>query len=167
VWRVSKRALLALAVLALAWWGVRALVHALASPETKIRWAVEDMVEGFNETHLQTVLDGIARGFVDRTSALTRDDLRSTLAWMFLNETDDQGGFLWSATFDPESLAVLLAEDEQSAQASCSVQFFRRRGAAEPELVWDARVAGTLASGDDGWQWTVLTSANHAQRRRR
>ena len=91
---VIKKTLLLLGALLALWLGGRALYVALASPQKKIRWRLEEMVEGFNETRMRPVLGGIAADFVDRTSEITREDLQRTLAWMFLNETGEQGEFL-------------------------------------------------------------------------
>jgi len=163
--RILRNLLLGLVLVLLAYFGIRGLIHALASAETKIRWTIENMVEGFNDSKMNPVIGGIAENFVDKTSDVKREDLRSILVWMFLNETDDRHAFLWSAVFDKQTLSVKLGLDKHSADAACSVRFFRRRG-EQNELVWDAHVAGTLALGEDGWQWTALTQANHAQRRR-
>ncbi|MEO6709034.1 MAG: hypothetical protein ABI054_06290 [Planctomycetota bacterium] len=43
---------------------------------------------------------------------------------------------------------------------------YRRRG-EEKLLDWNAHLGGQLVLGEDGWQWSVLTTANHAQRSRR
>lgn len=150
----------------LACFGVRAIYRALASPEKRIRWRMEEMVEGFNSRKAQPVLDGIAKEFVDRSSDVTRDDLHSTLVWMFLNEHDDKGEFLWSAVFDPKEMTIVVAQDKHSAAVECRVQFLRRRGTAN-ELNWDARVTGTFSLDQNGWQWSVVNSANHEARLRR
>jgi len=147
------------------YYGVRALVIALASPATRVRWVVEDMLEGFNRARAAPVLEGIAKDFVDATAALTREDIHKVLVYLYLNETDEQGGFLWSATLVPDSLAVEVAEDEQSADTRLAVQFHLRRG-AQSELVWDAQFRGTVSRTDDGWRWTRLALANHGDRRR-
>ena len=54
-----RRLLLVLALGTLTVLGGRALVRALASPQTRIRWRLEEMVEGFNAMRARPVLDGI------------------------------------------------------------------------------------------------------------
>ncbi len=161
-----RKLLLFSALASLAFLGARAIYRALASPETKIRWRMEEMVEGFNEMRMKHVLRGIHQEFVDRVADVTREDLHSILAWMFLNELDARGGFLWSAELDPSTISIEVAPGDRSASAACRVQFFRRRG-ENRELDWDARVAGELERSERGWQWIVITSANHEDRRRR
>ncbi|HTF87645.1 MAG TPA: hypothetical protein VK843_04490 [Planctomycetota bacterium] len=164
--RTFRNFLLILVGLTIAWLGIRGIYRALASAETKIRWRIEEMVEGFNARRAQPVLDGLAKDFVDRTSGLTRDEFHSILTWTYFNELDDKGLFLWSASFDPKELAIELAPDEQSAAVECHLLLYRRRG-DEKLLDWDAHLGGKLVLGEDGWQWSVLTTANHAQRSRR
>ncbi len=161
-----RKLVLVLVVALLAFFGVRALYHALASPEKKIRWRLEAMVEGFNARRAQPVLDGIAKDFVDRTSSVGREELRSMIISAFFNELDEKGEFLWKAVFDPKETTITLAPDKHSAAIECRVQFFRRRG-PQTELDWDAHIAGTVALGEEGWQWSVVTSANHEARQRR
>ena len=163
--RLLGKIVLGLGLALLAYFGVRALVYALVPPKTRVRWVVEEMLEGFNEARARPVLAGIAKDFVDETSQTRREDLHQVLAWMFLNETDDQGGFLWHAELVPESLAITVAEDEQSADVACSVNFAVRRG-TESRAVWDAHFRGTVAETEDGWQWTRVVEANHRDRRR-
>ncbi|MEW6073625.1 MAG: hypothetical protein AB1726_13660 [Planctomycetota bacterium] len=55
-----KRILLAAAAVALAVFGIRRLVIALAADETRIGWLIEDMVEGFNERHAGEATSGLA-----------------------------------------------------------------------------------------------------------
>jgi hypothetical protein len=162
---IRKTLLLAASLLAI-WLCGRALFHALASPEKKIRWRIEEMVDGFNSMRVDPVLHGISPGFVDRTAVVTREELRQVLVWMFLNETDRENGFHWRAELEPDALSIELVADERSAEVSCGIRLLRLRG-EEFALDWDARLAGKLARTEDGWQWVELTSANHAQRKRR
>ena len=161
-----RKVLLISLLAALAFFGARALYRALASPEKKIRWRLEEMVAGFNARRARPVLDGIARDFIDRSSDLKRDDLQSILTWAYFNELDEKGEFLWRAAFDPQEMTIEVASDKHSANVGCHVKFFHRRGAVV-ELDWDAQVAGTLALGEEGWQWSVVESANHTARRGR
>jgi len=43
----------------------RAIVHSVVSDETKIRWLIEDMEEGFDATRTDPVLRGLASDFHD------------------------------------------------------------------------------------------------------
>lgn len=165
--RPFRNSLLILLLGSIAFFAGRALWRALASPQTKIRWRVESMVEGFNAMRAQPVLDGVSREFRDQTGeGISRDDLRQILAWLFLNEIDSQTGeFLWSCEFEPEWLSITLAPEEDRAEVEVALRLLRRRG-GEPQLHWDARLRGSVAKGKDGWQWTALASANHSERRR-
>jgi hypothetical protein len=150
----------------LLFFGARGLWRALASPQTKIRRQVESMVEGFNGMRTSQVLDGIARDFRDEVADTLRDDLRQVLVYLFVQEVEPSTGeFLWSAEFDPEQLQIALAPEKDRAELELGLRIFRRR-AGEPQLMWDARLSGLMIKGDDGWQWTRITKANHSERRR-
>lgn len=165
--RPFRNSLLILLLGSIAFFAGSAVWRALASPQTKIRWRIERMVDGFNAMRAQPVLDGVSREFRDQTGGGTsRDDLRQILAWLFLNEIDSQTGeFLWACEFDPQGLSISLAPEEDGAEVEVALRLLRRRG-GEPQLFWDAHLSGTLAKGEDGWQWTVLTAANHSERKR-
>ena len=164
--RVIRTALLVCALATLLMVGGRALIRYLASPQTKIRWRLEEMVDGFNFMRARPVLDGIAMDFVDRSAGIKREEIHSLLAWMFLNELDEHGEFLWSAVFEPKAAAIELATDKRSAKVDCRVQLFRRHGGA-PQLNWDARIEGTFSLGEQGWQCSAVDSMNHAERHAR
>ncbi len=162
--RAIRHGLLVLALASLTMMGGRALYRYLASPQTKIRWRLEEMVGGFNAMRARPVLDGVAADFVDQSAGITREDLHALLAWMFLNEIDEHGEFLWNAVFDPKETVIELAADKCSAKLDCRVRIFRRRGGT-PQMDWDARIAGRFSLGEEGWQCSAVDSANHAERR--
>lgn len=163
--RPVRNLLIVLAGLALLWFGGRAAWRAAASPEQKIRWRLESMVDGFQSMRAQPVLDGLARNFVDPKASVGREEVRSILAWMFLNELDAVGGFLWSARFDSSEAVIELSDDREAAKVSLAVGFFRREQ-GEEVLAWNARIEGRMERTDAGWQWTLVESANHEDRRR-
>src|SRR3984885_8456734 len=78
-----RKIAIALIAVAIAWFGGRALVHALASDETKIRWKLEDACEGFSNARMSPILDFLAHEFVDETSGYHRDDVRAAVAGAF------------------------------------------------------------------------------------
>jgi len=145
----------------------RAIWRALASPQTKIRWRIEGMVEGFNEMRAQPVLDGVSRDFRDKSGGGTsRDDLRQILAWLFLNEIDGRNGeFLWACEFDPQGLSIALAPEQDRAHVEVALRLLRRRG-GEMQPFWEANFQGSMAKEEDGWQWVELDAANHGARGR-
>jgi hypothetical protein len=158
---LKAAALLAIAVLAGRW-----IWRALASDETKIRWVCEDMLDGFNQMRTARVVRGLAPAFLDESSGVTREEVREVCIYVFMNELDpDDKGFALRAEFVPEEWTVKVAEGTpKRATATLGARFFDKRGEKE-RLFWQARVEGELARGDDGWQWTRMTSVNHSDRR--
>ena len=158
-----KRVLLVLCGALLLWIGGRALVHALASDETRIRWLVEDMAEGFGRTRTGAILEGLEKGFVDETSGVDRETLRGMLAHFFLTEKDPATKrFPWRVEATIESLVV------ERPAATCEVlaRFFELRGEEEEERPgWTIRVEGRLEDGEDGWRF-VRTSHETLEGRR-
>ena len=88
--RRMRRVLFGVLAIVLLYFGVRAIVHFFASDETKIRWVVEDMVDGFNETRMNPVMTGLAQEFVHEDPPVHKDEARAMLAQMFLQDKDPQ-----------------------------------------------------------------------------
>lgn len=150
-----KRVLLALLLLGLLFVGARALVWLLASDETRIRWRIEAMVEGFNATRMNPILDGLAREFVEETWGADRELARAGLARLFLERKDPVSrGFLYVLEVPDEELAIELQPGEPArAKVGMVLQVEERRG-AERTLAWKARLEGELVESDDGWKFT-------------
>lgn len=127
----------------------RALVHALASHETRIGWVIDRMVEGFNDTRMSPILAGLDREFLDDTWGADRDTVRAAAAHLFFNELDHQTKeFLFRAEWTLESLEVSEA-DAPSAKIVLEARFFERRGESE-ELAWRVRVEGEMHLDPEG-----------------
>jgi hypothetical protein len=148
-------ALIALAVL---WTGGRALVHALASDETLIRWKFEDACEGFDHTRMSPILDFIAHDFVDQQTGSRRDDIRAGVASVFFSEKDPvTRKFPLRAQVVPETLSIAVdPTDKKSAQLRCTLRIVDTSGGKE-RLFKEFALVGKLKNGDDGWQLVETT----------
>jgi hypothetical protein len=131
----------------------RALVRALASDETKIRWLVEDMADGFDRTRMDPILDGLAPDFVDQTSGANRQEVREALAYLFFNAKDERTkGFPYRV--DVEIAQTTLARSESgppSAECRVNARFRDIRGGKET-TAWEIAVTAHLERGDGGWR---------------
>jgi hypothetical protein len=133
-----------------AFFGVRALIRALASDETKIRWVVEDMVKGFNTTHMSLVLDGLAHDYRDETSGADRELVHAGLAHLFFENVDTETKrFLQRVEIPAGELAIEI--DGERATVDFLAQFFETRGTTETPA-WKARGHASLAKTKDGWK---------------
>ena len=147
------------------WLAGRWLAGAVASDESRIRSVVRTMFEGFNDTDLSRVMDGLAPEYVDASSGLDRRDVRDVLIASFFQDVDSRTHeYLFRAELDEDELRIRFAEDG-SAEVTLAARF-HTRARGEEELFWEARVEGRMIDGDDGWQWTRTTRINHEARKR-
>jgi methionine-rich copper-binding protein CopC len=143
----------ALIALAIAWFAGRALVHALVSDETLIRWKLEDACEGFNRTRMSPILDFIAHDFVEQSSGAHRDDLRAGVASVFFTAKDPETKkFPYVAVVVPDTLTIDLDPAARGrARLRCTIRITDMRGGSE-RIAWEFKLDGTVVKGDDGWQ---------------
>jgi hypothetical protein len=147
------------------WLAGRWIAGALASDESRIRSVVRSMFDGFNETDLSLVMDGLAPEYVDASSGLERRDVRDVLIASFFQDVDSQTHeYLFRAELVEDELRIQLAGDG-SAEVALAARF-HTRARGEEQLFWEARIEGRMVDGDDGWQWTRTTRINHEARKR-
>jgi hypothetical protein len=133
-----------------AFFGVRSIVRALASDETKIRWVVEDMESGFNDTRMSRVLGGLSSDFLDETWGADREMVHAGLARMFFEEKDpDTKHFLYRVDIPKDELAMEI--DGEAASMNLVASFYEVHGASE-KLAWKARIHAALVKTKDGWK---------------
>jgi hypothetical protein len=149
-----KRILLAVAVLAVCFFGGRALIRALASDETKIRWLVEDMVDGFNETRMDPIRDGLDVNFLDETYGADRELVRVALAHLFFQSNDPvTKKFLYFAEHTLGPVTIMKdANGTPHATTDVEIAFSKRTGETF-EPAWKVRVHATLEKRDGGWRF--------------
>lgn len=136
---------------------VRGLWRALASDETRIRWRLEEMAEGFDETRLAPCLRGISERWRDEGTSLDRALLGDVLRSLFFHEKDPESGrFPYRVDLEREQLRI--ETDAQGARVEAVLRFDRlAEGAWEPS--WRVRVEARMEEHPDlGWQ--VVRSAH-------
>lgn len=158
MWRV-KRVLLGLAGLVLLALAGRALVRALASDETRIRWLVGDAVHAFNETHTKGCLAPLADEWRHQPYGVDRELLKAALVRVFFQAVDPETkAFLFEAEVDTDAMTVQVAEDGRTATIAGEALFSARRGdALDP--TWRVRFSGELEK-DPEKGWLVVRSAH-------
>ena len=151
--RGMKRVLFGLLAVVLLWFGGRAIVHALASDETKIRWVIEDMTDGFNETRMNPIMTGLAQDFVDADSGFGKDDVRAGLAQLFLQSKDPQTKrFPYRVQVSPEEFSLHVQRGEPRTAELDLVAHFDESAGEEWHPAWTAKVHAELQLGPDGWK---------------
>lgn len=153
-----RRVLFSLATLVVLWFAGRALVRFFASDETKIRWTVEAMLDGFDRTRMDPILDGLDREFLDESFGADRAMVRSACAYLFFQAIDPATKkFLYRAEGATSAVKVVegAGGEPDRAEAELDVRFFQRRG-AEEELAWRVLVLAQFVERDG--EWRILRS---------
>jgi hypothetical protein len=163
----GRKLLLAVVGLTVLVVGGRWAWRALASDETKIRWRIEDMLDGFNECRNGRVCDGLASEFRDRASGATRETVHAALVQLFFERVDSRTHeFQLSAELVADELEIKVEKGEpKRASAKVHVLIDELASDGKRQLYWDAHVTGRLEERDDGWQWIETTEVNHRDRR--
>lgn len=148
-----RKIAIALIALAVVWLGGRALVQALVSEETKIRWRLEEACEGFTNERMGPILDFLAQDFVEESHGAHRQDVRAGVASVFFSAKDPETkDFPYVAIVVPDTLAVDFdTGDEDKARLRCSIRITDTRG-NEDRIAWEFKLDGMMIDGDDGWQ---------------
>jgi hypothetical protein len=140
----------ALAVIAL-FFGGRAIVRAFASDETKIRWQLDSMAEGFNETRNGAVLAGLAPDFLDETHGADRQLVRAALARLFFESKDPvTKAFPYRVELPREALEIDVGSPANTATVELVARFFEKH-AGEEQVRWEIAVSAELVERDGEW----------------
>ncbi len=136
----------------------RFLFLALASDETRVRWVIERMAKGFNDTRASPCLDGFALEYVDTTSGADRQTMHRALAYLFFTKKDETTKkFLYEVEMPEDELKISVQDgDAPTATAEGVARFFEVRG-EEKKLAWEVRFRGELAEGEDDWEFVRTT----------
>ena len=130
--------------------GVRVLIRALASDETKIRRVVSEMADGFNATRMNPILDGLAQDFLEETWGADRQMVRQGLAAMFFERKDEvTKGFLYRLRIPEEQFRVTL--DGDNAKLELVAEFDELHG-EQTKLRWKASIHADATKTPDGWK---------------
>jgi len=148
-----RRILLGLAAALLAFLAGRAIVRAIVSDETKIRWLVEDMRDGFDRTRMDPILVAFAEGFRDETSGADRQDLREALAYLFLTAKDPRTkAFPYRVEVEISKITIdASSPDSPTADCDLGARFFDL-SEGQDELTWEIAISSRWTRGEYGWR---------------
>ena len=152
-----KRVLLGFLGAAVLFFAARAVVLALASPETKIRWRVEEMVDGFNRQRASPVLRGFSMEFRDESSNAGREMVHKAVTSLFFTEKDPETkAFTLRAEIPEDTLNVVVAEDPTSATVSGVLIIHETKQGTE-RVLWRASFEGEMTLEEKGWRFRRST----------
>jgi hypothetical protein len=126
----------------------------VASPTTRIRWRLEGMEQGFNETRLGPCLRVVAETWRDETSGTERPLLADVLRSLFFHETDPESGrFPFRVELERETLSIELDPERDGHARVDVVAAFATLENGEWTPTWRVRVTADLIDDDErGWQ---------------
>lgn len=149
-----RRLLLALAAALVLFVVGRWVVLALVPETTRIRWRLESMCAGFNETRLAPCLEGVAATWQHEHSRLDRALFADSLRSVFFHEKDPESGrFPLRAEIEPDSLEIELDDSDATRARALLTGRFLVLEQAEWSSAWRARIELELArDAERGWQ---------------
>ena len=145
-----KRIFLALLLVIAGYVGGRWIVDFFVSDETKIRNAVEEMVEGFNEGSGKRATSGLAETWTHGKTEMRRQELRGYLLSEFQQQRSQKARRLTVRVEVPEETLVVTVNGD-SAEMVLEANF-EKLGGEEWKPLWRMRVTATLSKLEDGWR---------------
>ena len=147
---MKRLLLVGLPLLVLGVFGLRWAIHALASDETRIRWMVEAMEEGFNDGSAKGATGGLGRDWRhEGMDGLDAETLRGMLLREFMELRRRDGELSVRIEVPEDTLAITV--DGESATLECEALMERRRE-GKWTGAWRSRIEGELRKGEEGWE---------------
>jgi hypothetical protein len=143
-----KKIALGLVALAALYLGCRWLVRALASDETRIRWLVERMEQGYDEGDPGDCVGPLAADWRHEGYELNRELLFGGLLQIAMQERERETRELLTRV---ELSGLRISVSGDTAELECEAAFSRRRR-GEWQETWRMRAWAELVDGDDGWE---------------
>ncbi len=147
-----KRFLSLAIVLALAGFVVYRMGLRFVSDETKIRWRLETMATGFNETDRSDCLGAFADDFVHKSPAFDRERLGAFLVHVFLTGKHPKTKqFRYRVELPEEKTEIVVdSQSSETATVECEAVFFER-SSQEWRQAWNVAVTAALEKRDGRW----------------
>ena len=145
-----KRALLVVFALVFLFFLGRWIVIALASDETKIRWLVENMEDGYNEADAGDCIGPLAEDWTHEGYEVERELIRGAILQDYLQDRDRETKKL-RRRVDVDHDTLVVEVDGDTARFTVEVTFERLRE-GEWEETWRMRAQAELQAGEDGWK---------------
>ena len=120
--------------------------------ETRIRWVLEAMAEGFNDSSARRTVDGLADDFVEESTGASKSEIKGFLFQLDLTERDARTKeFRYRAELS--EIEIQLPPGERRASARLFVDVLRLKGDGWSKA-WKARVETALVKEKGGWKVT-------------
>lgn len=150
-----RRILLVVIGSLVAFFGGRAIAHALASDETEIRWIIADMDDSFDRAKMARCLRSVAQDWAHENSpSIDREKLRGALLHALFNERNKEKRFTLRVDVPATNLVIEIDGDEAVVRA---VVKFSRLHKQEWEPVWDFELEADFERRDGDWMIVETT----------
>jgi hypothetical protein len=149
IFRGVKKPLSVLLALAALYLGGGLVIRLCSSDETKIRWLVEEMEEGYNTGSPGTTVGPLARTWHHDGSEIDRQMLLGAL-FEAARDRDRETKRLRSRVEVDEDAAVITVTGERATLAADAV--FSRWVADAWKETWRVHFEAELVNGDGGWE---------------
>jgi len=151
-----RRIALIVVVVALVILGAMELRVRLASPETRVRWRIGEMIEGFNDARVGPCLRGVATSWSDERGRVDRERLANGLRYLFLQERDPKTkAFRFRVELEEEPVVAIDPANDAAAHVEL-VAHFECLTRDEWSTTWRVRIeAEMIDDEEEGWQVTV------------
>jgi hypothetical protein len=149
-----KKILIGVIGIALAGMAVYWMRLATASEETKIRWLLEGMEEGFNDSSARSVVNGLSEEFLEESERLEKHEIRQFLLYLFFRERDPSTKeFRFRVRLHEPDIQVALP-DAREATVRLRAEFLRLENGRERswKTAWEADIEARLKKEDDDWK---------------
>lgn len=163
-----KRILLSAVALVALFFAGRAIYRASVSDETRIRWLLDEMCEGFGATRMAPVTAGLAPEYFEENFGADRELVKAGLAHLFFENRGGDKGFPYRVAWRSEGPTVEPGDEDEGRRATMQLQldFFERKGEAE-ERRWVVSVDSELIKRDGEWRFVRTASTTVEGRRLR
>jgi hypothetical protein len=129
--------------------GVSWLYFALASAETQIEWAIEDMLDGYADGDVGDCIEYLAKDWShEQSPGANREYMAQGLRGQRLQDMQSRADR--RAVIDGDSLEIQVTD--ATATSSMTARFFRSGEGSEEALEWHARLFAEWHQGDGGWE---------------
>lgn len=147
---LKKRILgVAAGVLVLYW----LIFHVFVSDETRIRRALQNSADGFNDTQRSRCISVLGEGYRDETGGFTRDQLGQMLVYLFLKEKHpDMNTFRYHVELVEDELEIEVLEGSPKTASVSVLARFSKFDKGDFKPVWDVKVEGEMEKTSDGWK---------------
>ncbi len=157
---MMKRLLLLLISLPILWFLGRAAVYAFVSDETRLRWHVEEMVDGYNSGSVGDVVRLLQKDWRHEGIGMDREMLHGGLIREFFEDRHPTTKQLLRRVDLEDEVQVQVSGDE--ALVLMDATFLRQGKEEQWREVWTTSIEAEFVRTDRGWRVQRTRHEDHS-----